>query len=315
VLHHGFAVDALVNWVHPGVVDALVQAGRQVWAIDARGHGRSEAPHDPERYGEATMAVDLRALFDVIGAERIDLVGYSMGAIVALLTATQDHRVRRLAVGGVGAGVVELGGVDTRAVAPGAIIAALQAEDPETIADPGALAFRRLADALGADRQALAAQASRRHQEPFPLSRITAPTLVLAGDADPLAVRPQVLGGAVRRPPRRRRRSALRAAHRRASRLGPRRSDVRRERASAGGWSSAAAEDWAMSISAVGIASSMQPLFDAASSNLAGAASSSSGSDSGSGGAEAIAAAQYGFDGRVLKMQANAVAQLFSALA
>ena len=68
-----------------------------------------------------------------------------------------------------------------------------------------------------------------------------------------------------------------------------------------------------MSITAVGLESTMQPLFDAASSNLAGAASSGSASDGGTG--EQIAAAQYGFDGRVLASQANAVSQLFSALA
>lgn len=65
---------------------------------------------------------------------------------------------------------------------------------------------------------------------------------------------------------------------------------------------------------------SAQSLFDSASSNLAGAASadaSGSGSGSASGVAvgEDIAAAQYGFDGRVLAMKANAVSQLFSALA
>ncbi len=197
MLHHGFAVDALLNWVFPGVVAALVADGRRVLAPDARGHGRSEAPHDPQRYGEATMAADLRALLDLIGADEVDLVGYSMGAIVSLLVATQDRRVRRLAIGGVGAGVVELGGVDTRAIASEAIIAALRAEDPATVDNPRALAFRQLADATGADRLALAAQASRRHHEPIALARITAPTLVLAGDADPLAVRPEVLAAAI----------------------------------------------------------------------------------------------------------------------
>ncbi len=197
VLQHGFAVDALLNWVHPGVVDALLAAGRRVWAPDARGHGRSGAPHDPARYGEVTMAGDLIALFDEIGTDEVDLVGYSMGAVISLLVAARDRRVRRLVVGGVGAGVVELGGVDTRAVAPEAIAAALAVEDPGTIADPGAVAFRLLADASGADRIALAAQASRRHAEPIALERIAAPTLVLAGDADPLATRPQVLADAI----------------------------------------------------------------------------------------------------------------------
>ena len=197
VLHHGFAVNALLNWVDPGVVAALAQDGRQVWAIDARGHGRSDAPHDPERYGEATMARDLRGLLDVIGSDGVDLVGYSMGAIVSLITAADDPRVRRMVIGGVGAGVVELGGVDTRAVPPAEVIAALRAARPETIEHPGALAFRRLADAIGADREALAAQASRRHASPIALDRITAPTLLLAGADDPLAVRPQVLTDAI----------------------------------------------------------------------------------------------------------------------
>ncbi len=70
-----------------------------------------------------------------------------------------------------------------------------------------------------------------------------------------------------------------------------------------------------MSITAVGLQSTMQPLFDSASANLAGAAQATSGSGSDGGSGESIAAAQYGFDGRVLASQANVVSQLFSALA
>ncbi|RNL77950.1 hypothetical protein, partial [Halostreptopolyspora alba] len=36
VLHHGFIADGLVNWVGPGIVDALLASGRRVAAIDAR---------------------------------------------------------------------------------------------------------------------------------------------------------------------------------------------------------------------------------------------------------------------------------------
>jgi pimeloyl-ACP methyl ester carboxylesterase len=49
-------------------------------------------------------------LLDLIGEPQFDLVGYSMGAVVALLVASEDARVRRLVVGGVGSGVVECGG-------------------------------------------------------------------------------------------------------------------------------------------------------------------------------------------------------------
>jgi pimeloyl-ACP methyl ester carboxylesterase len=128
VLHHGFVADAESNWVALGVVQALVDTGRRVIAPDARGHGRSEKPHDPARYGEQRMARDLAALLDVVEAGEVDLVGYSMGAVVALIYASGGERVRRLVVGGVGSGVIECGGVDRRAVSNESIIEALRAE-------------------------------------------------------------------------------------------------------------------------------------------------------------------------------------------
>src|SRR4051794_18941877 len=67
VLHHGFVADAASNFELPGIVDALVSAGRRVIGIDARGHGQSEKPHDADRYGFATMSRDLVTLIDLIG--------------------------------------------------------------------------------------------------------------------------------------------------------------------------------------------------------------------------------------------------------
>lgn len=197
VLHHGFVVDANVNWVATGIVDALCAAERRVIAPDARGHGGSEKPHDPARYGEQRMARDLAVLLEECGESQIDLVGYSMGAIVSLIFASGDERVRRLVVGGVGSGVIECGGVDRRAVPNEAIIEALSVEDPARIGMSEAAAFRVLADGLGADRKALVAQASSIYRGEIALDRISAQTLVLAGDADPLAIRPEVLCDAI----------------------------------------------------------------------------------------------------------------------
>jgi pimeloyl-ACP methyl ester carboxylesterase len=197
ILHHGFIANANVNWVLPGIVTALTNAGRQVVALDARGHGDSGKPHDPVFYGEEKMVQDLRRLFDSVGASRVDLVGYSMGAIVSLIAASQDERIRRLVVGGVGAGVVELGGVDTRVVARTAIVAALQTQDPSIITNPVAAAFRSFADRVGADREALAAHASSVRTRQIPLRQITAPTLVIAGDNDAFAARPEVLASSI----------------------------------------------------------------------------------------------------------------------
>ena len=197
VLHHGFVADSQFNWVVPGVVDALVDAGHHVVAIDARGHGRSEKPHDPARYGEAAMALDLRTLFGVIDAAEVDLVGYSMGAIVSLIAASEDRRIRRLIVGGVGSAVVELGGVDQETISSPRLVSALEAEDPETIDDVAAAGFRAFADGIGADRLALAAHAKVVHASPIDLGAITARTLVFAGVDDPLARRPEVLSDAI----------------------------------------------------------------------------------------------------------------------
>jgi pimeloyl-ACP methyl ester carboxylesterase len=197
VLHHGFVADGALNWEGPGVVKALVEAGRWVVTLDARGHGASDKPHDPALYGEAIMARDLMQLIDRLGAERYDLVGYSMGAVVSLLVAAQDARVRRLVVGGVGEGVVVCGGVDTRALPNTALAEALEADDPKTITDPAGAGFRAFADMLRADRLALAAQARSVHATPIALDRIAVPTLLLAGRSDPLAVHPERLASAI----------------------------------------------------------------------------------------------------------------------
>jgi pimeloyl-ACP methyl ester carboxylesterase len=197
VLHHGFVADAQANWVATGIVDALIAAGRWVIAPDARGHGQSEKPHDPDRYGEQRMAKDLAKLVETIGAQQVDLVGYSMGAVVSLLFASCGRRVRRLVVGGVGSGIVECGGVDRRVVSNDAIIEALGADDPANIRSPEAAPFRALADALNGDREALVAQATSVYRGGVELGRISAPTLVMAGDQDPMAVRPEVLIAAI----------------------------------------------------------------------------------------------------------------------
>ncbi|MFG1926592.1 alpha/beta fold hydrolase [Cryptosporangium sp. NPDC048952] len=197
VLLHEFGLNHALNWIATGVVDAVIRTGRPVIALDARGHGDSDKPRDPARYGERTMARDLVALIDEMKADAVDVVGYGMGSVVALLAAVQDVRVRRVVAGGVGASVVEIGGVDTRARDPRMLLAALRAPDAEALTDPYAREFRQWVDAVQSDREALAAQLVALHDDPIPLRRITARTLVLAGSEDRLAARPEVLVHAI----------------------------------------------------------------------------------------------------------------------
>ena len=195
LLHHGFAANAYLNWVAPGVVNTLTASGRRVVLLDARGHGRSDKPHDPRYYGENNMARDVSTLIDTIGADTVDIVGYSMGAIVSLVVGTQEPRVRRLVIGGIGGGVVERGGVDTRRLDPEAISKAFLAD--EAPANPIVARFRAFAESTGADLKALAAQAASIRQEKISFERIIAPTLVLVGREDELGAHPEVLAAAI----------------------------------------------------------------------------------------------------------------------
>ena len=195
VLHHGYVANARANWLWTGIVPRLTAAGHHVVALDARGHGRSAKPHDPARYGEAIMARDVAALLDELSLEQADLVGYSMGATVALIAATEDPRIRRLVVGGIGVHTARLG--RQRPALASKLAEAMLAPSVLSVRDPMLVGFRLMADALWADRRALAAQARAFHSRRIPLENVQARTLIIAGHEDPFAREPKVLQRAI----------------------------------------------------------------------------------------------------------------------
>jgi pimeloyl-ACP methyl ester carboxylesterase len=189
ILSHGFAADHRINWVVPGVVDALVAAGRRVLAPDARGHGRSAKPHDPEAYAGDAMGRDIQALLDLLGVTQVDVVGYSMGSLVSAHLVPLEPRAHSLILGGVGGRM----GRSRRPANRLAIARALEADDSSAGDDPGARAFRHFAERTGADRLALAAIQRAPAAEPAALGDIAVPTLVVTGDADALVGSPAAL--------------------------------------------------------------------------------------------------------------------------
>ncbi|MYE81080.1 MAG: alpha/beta hydrolase [Gammaproteobacteria bacterium] len=100
VLIHGFTSSS-ESWTEIGVVPRL-SGGFRTIAMDCRGHGRSGKPHDPSAYG-MHMVRDLVAGLDALDIEEAHLVGYSMGAEIALrTTVAYPQRVRSLIIGGSG---------------------------------------------------------------------------------------------------------------------------------------------------------------------------------------------------------------------
>jgi pimeloyl-ACP methyl ester carboxylesterase len=184
VLVHGFASTAAVNWVAPGWFATFENAGRRVIALDNRGHGASTKLYDPAAYHSAVMAQDLRALLDHLGLNRIDVMGYSMGArIVGFLALSNPERVRSAVIGGLGDHLIEGVGI------PAAVAEALEAPSLEAVHDPLARTFRAFAEQTGSDLRALAAcvRGSRQTLTREEIASIRLPVLVAVGSKDQIA--------------------------------------------------------------------------------------------------------------------------------
>lgn len=79
LLHGGLGHSG--NWANQ--VPALVANGYQAIVVDSRGHGRSMRDDRPYMY--ETMAEDVRAVMDATGVQQAGLVGWSDGAVVAMI--------------------------------------------------------------------------------------------------------------------------------------------------------------------------------------------------------------------------------------
>ncbi len=99
VLIHGFSSSADANWRQTGVFDKLARDFRVV-ALDCRGHGQSEKPHDASSYG-MVMVEDVARLLDHLKIRRAHIVGYSMGgAITGAFIVKHPDRVLTAVFGG-----------------------------------------------------------------------------------------------------------------------------------------------------------------------------------------------------------------------
>jgi pimeloyl-ACP methyl ester carboxylesterase len=99
LLIHGFTANSEGQW--EPVLKVLAK-DYKVIAMDCRGHGGSEKPHDPKKYG-LEMTKDAVRLLDHLKIDKAHVVGYSMGAGITLQVAARyPERVRTATLGGAG---------------------------------------------------------------------------------------------------------------------------------------------------------------------------------------------------------------------
>jgi pimeloyl-ACP methyl ester carboxylesterase len=176
VLVHGWGGSFATTWQRSGFTELLADAGRPVIGVDLLGHGAAPKPHDPAAYADLTGRIE-----DVLPAEAVDAVGFSLGALTLLrLAVRRPEAFRRLVVAGIGRNAFARDDV-VRA----RILAGLDGTaGPE---DNLARLFNQYAAQPGNDRLALAAVLRRddaTELTPDALAAVTMPVLVVLGDRD-----------------------------------------------------------------------------------------------------------------------------------
>ncbi|HLJ49322.1 MAG TPA: alpha/beta hydrolase [Bryobacteraceae bacterium] len=175
VLIHGFTGNADGNWFLNGIAQALADSHRVV-AIDCRGHGLSDKPEDPAKYGPGRMELDVVEMMDHLKIKRAHIHGYSMGgAITGQLLAHHPDRIITAAFGGSGIREVDPAWV---AKVPKDVKGKDELEDQ---------ASKDLAAAPNRDEKAFAAIRKATEGQPplqIDLTNITTPILAINGEFD-----------------------------------------------------------------------------------------------------------------------------------
>jgi pimeloyl-ACP methyl ester carboxylesterase len=179
VLVHGLAASVELGWRATGVLDRLADAGLRTVAYDARGHGASDKPVDPQHYGDDRLARDLAAVAAAYGGPDPIVAGYSMGSTTVLFALARGLVARGAVIGATPTAVLTWSASD-EAQCTTAVAVLEGREEP----DAALQWWTTFLDASGNDRGALAALLRRHRPVIEDWSRITTPIVVAAGIAD-----------------------------------------------------------------------------------------------------------------------------------
>jgi len=70
------------DWIDSGYVDGLKDS-HQLVLIDFRGLGENKKSFDPDFYSIDNLADDIQSILEALGIQKYDLLGYSMGGVIA----------------------------------------------------------------------------------------------------------------------------------------------------------------------------------------------------------------------------------------
>lgn len=176
ILIHGF-ISSGSSWNGTVVKKALIEAGYRVIVPDLRGNGKSDKPQNPEAYANDAEIKDLKALANHLELTSYQAIGYSRGAIVLAKLLTQESKISKAVLGGMGLDFTNPNW-DRRIMFADAFSGRTKLND----ATKGAVEY---AKSVGADLKVLGLlQDYQPVTSVAALNQIKIPILVIAGDQD-----------------------------------------------------------------------------------------------------------------------------------